>query len=326
MKKSAIILLAFGVWVCLGSEVFSQTTLSGDHIIDGDLDVGTSGNTSNLRVTGNTGLGVATAVRRLDVLGNSAATSYGLRIINPFAAPSSANRILQEFVMKNTSGADVVYGAIGAYSAGVTPGSEIGYISFHARDGGVLSTGVGVNITGKGQVFAGGAGSSGISDLTYKFVSLNGGLYVGGDGVTNAAAANVRQYGNNGNSPVFELFKHRGTTFHSYAPVINGDTVFTLVGTGVDTDSKKGELASMVIQVDAPPGVSSLPGRLIFKTTSPNSNVATERMRITSAGNVGIGKTNPTVKLDVNGDAKFSGKVTMIRQGDILMGEFGNPE
>ncbi|MBN8711989.1 MAG: hypothetical protein J0I10_21645 [Verrucomicrobia bacterium] len=205
MKKSAIILLAFGVWVCLGSEAFSQTTLSGDHIIDGDLDVGTSGNISNLRVTGNTGLGVATAVRRLDVLGNSAATSYGLRIINPFAAPTSSNRVLQEFVMENTSGADVVYGAIGAYSAGVTPGSEIGYISFHARDGGVLSTGVGVNITGKGQVFAGGAGSSGISDLTYKFVSLNGGLYVGGDGVTNAAAANVRQYGNNGNSPRYDF-------------------------------------------------------------------------------------------------------------------------
>lgn len=54
------------------------------------------------------------------------------------------------------------------------------------------------------------------------------------------------------------------------------------------------------------PNVSDMPGRLIFSTTSKGSQTGTERMRITSAGNVGIGTTTPSVKLDVDGgDIKF---------------------
>ena len=54
-------------------------------------------------------------------------------------------------------------------------------------------------------------------------------------------------------------------------------------------------------EVDGTPGLNDMPGRLVFSTTADGANTATERMRITNAGNVGIGTTSPSSKLDVSG-------------------------
>jgi hypothetical protein len=58
--------------------------------------------------------------------------------------------------------------------------------------------------------------------------------------------------------------------------------------------------------VDGTPATGSVPGRLTFNTT-PGGGTNQERMRITSSGNVGIANTNPTEKLDITGNLKFSG-------------------
>jgi hypothetical protein len=53
-------------------------------------------------------------------------------------------------------------------------------------------------------------------------------------------------------------------------------------------------------------GGGSTGGFLTFTT-----NAGSERMRITSAGNVGIGTTSPAEKLEVNGNATFAGNINV---------------
>jgi hypothetical protein len=53
-------------------------------------------------------------------------------------------------------------------------------------------------------------------------------------------------------------------------------------------------------EVDGTPGTGDMPGRLVFSTTADGNASPTERLRITSAGNVGIGTTSPAALLSVS--------------------------
>ncbi len=49
-----------------------------------------------------------------------------------------------------------------------------------------------------------------------------------------------------------------------------------------------------------------MPGRLTFSTTASGTTTPVERLRITNNGNVGIGTTTPTAKLEVIDGTQFS--------------------
>jgi len=54
-------------------------------------------------------------------------------------------------------------------------------------------------------------------------------------------------------------------------------------------DSSGGEFAQIIAEVDGGVGSSDYPGRLVFSTTADGASSPTERMRISSNGNIGIG-------------------------------------
>jgi hypothetical protein len=117
---------------------------------------------------------------------------------------------------------------------------------------------------------------------------------------TNGPALRVENYNSGNVQPRVGFFKSRGGTVGSNTIVQSGDALGEIDfwganGTGYNV------AAGIIGEVDGTPGATNdMPGRLIFLTTADASGTFAERMRITSAGNVGIGIT-PTEKLDVNG-------------------------
>jgi hypothetical protein len=125
-----------------------------------------------------------------------------------------------------------------------------------------------------------------------------------------------------------------GTTSTSYKLDVSGDGRFggttTAANTALTVRARSGDLGDLRFRFDAAgtlqrsyisdyyTGEASNIGfernnstgvGVITFDTSNGSFSPSERMRITSAGNVGIGTTNPTQRLEVNGDARFTGKI-----------------
>jgi hypothetical protein len=96
------------------------------------------------------------------------------------------------------------------------------------------------------------------------------------------------------------LGRSRGTANNDYTAVASGDGLGAISFQGAD-GTEFVEAASIRGHVDGTPGANDMPGRLMFFTTPDGSATSTERMRITSAGNVGIGTSSPSYKLDVSG-------------------------
>jgi len=103
------------------------------------------------------------------------------------------------------------------------------------------------------------------------------------------AAAFVR-YSSDSLAPSVQFLKSRNATYGSQTVVNIDDGLGTLRFVGSDGTNFI-QAASIASAVDGTPGTNDMPGRLVFSTTADGASSPTERMRIDSAGNVGIGGT-----------------------------------
>jgi hypothetical protein len=108
----------------------------------------------------------------------------------------------------------------------------------------------------------------------------------------------VGRFSNDAGYPRLKLSKSRSGTIGTNTTVQSGDSVGTIEFLGADGTSyvRASEITSAV---DGTPGTNDMPGRLVFSTTADGSASPTERMRIDSAGRVGIGVAGPLANLHI---------------------------
>ena len=143
---------------------------------------------------------------------------------------------------------------------------------------------------------------------------------LGGDSITplvqshltsgNAGFGAFRWSANSGGTNI-RLVKSRGASIGTNAIVSSSDTLGVI---GFDGDDGTAFIPAAYITgaVDGTPGTNDMPGRLMFSTTADGASTPTERMRIDSSGNVGIGTTSPSTKLAVAGSLGVTGQANFV--------------
>jgi hypothetical protein len=102
----------------------------------------------------------------------------------------------------------------------------------------------------------------------------------------------------------FEGRRARGSVASPTA-VTSGDLTAMYLGEGYDGSAYR-TAGGMMVFADGAVSAGKVPGRLVF-ATADSTGISSERMRISSAGYVGIGTTTPQAILDVRGGAGVSG-------------------
>jgi hypothetical protein len=118
--------------------------------------------------------------------------------------------------------------------------------------------------------------------------------------VVNSAGISNLRTGNNSSPSYLVLAKTRATSAGSFAILQNNDIVGDISFAADDGTDYATNAAKIRCEVDGTPGANDMPARLVFSTTADGASLPTERMRINSSGNVGIGTNSPGTKLHVN--------------------------
>jgi hypothetical protein len=119
------------------------------------------------------------------------------------------------------------------------------------------------------------------------------------------------------------LGKARGGSSSSPTILSSGDSIGRVIFRG-HAGATSGFLQAAYIDatVDGTPGTNDMPGRLVFSTTADGASFPTERMRITSGGNVGIGTTSPGARLQVEGVADAASSTLVITATGVCSAAF----
>lgn len=102
-----------------------------------------------------------------------------------------------------------------------------------------------------------------------------------------ATNINVSRFSADNLQPYMTFVKSRGATLGTATVVAASDPLGTIGFYGADGTAAR-EAANITVVVDATPGASDMPGRMVFNTTTDGVSTASEAMRISQNGQVVI--------------------------------------
>ena len=112
----------------------------------------------------------------------------------------------------------------------------------------------------------------------------------GTGGGANTTAISITQNSDDANPAKFSLTKTRSTAVGGVTAVVDDDNLGRIDFSGADGTDAITVAARIDAEVDGTPGSNDMPGRLVFFTTADNASSPTERLRITSDGQLELRK------------------------------------
>jgi len=163
-------------------------------------------------------------------------------------------------------------------------------------------------ITAAGNVISG--NTSTIPVPTYSGSSLQTlGVYRIATGTPDSSYGSFLFNGSGTQSPQFIFARSIGPTIGDFTLTPSAAVLGAIAFNGAD-GTKFSTAANIIAAVDGTSAANDMPGRLVFGTSADGSDSPTERMRITSAGNVGIGVSAPVNRLQISGSFGRGAPVT----------------
>jgi hypothetical protein len=305
--------------VTIGSGAVDPTTLTFDSDAGTDGTLSWTGATDAFQMNGNLGIG------------GPPAASYPLHVNKNVTSPlyitnQNANASGVAVFRAESDTTAVNINAYGSTFAGTIFGQSV------AGMGGLF------DVTGNGLMIGGipagkpvfiGAGNTLAQTITDADTTVHGILNVSPTGYSSARLGQRLSTDNAGNyggaafttwsagsalhSAFFEINRSRSSTMGTHTIVQSGDSLGYIIFRGSDGAAfQSGGWISA--SVDGTPGANDMPGRLSLNTTPDGGVTPNERVRIDSAGRVGIGTValNTDSRLEIEGHLTFEGSPPVV--------------
>jgi hypothetical protein len=294
--------------------IYSDGAGSGGKMVDAFTDLHVNGLTSE--VDGNT---AALTVRSTDADANLGPQLTFDRLSSSPADGDITGKIT--FQAQNDASEDTVYSSIESSIVDASDGTEDGQLQINTKLAGTARSRMLLNSTE--TVF-----NDGSQDLDFRvetdtdanalFVQGNTNRVMLGFNANIAVAAinphlsvvgtdngstsvGVVRYSADNGGPRLVLGKSRNGSIATGGGTIvqSGDTVGLIQFAADDGGDVATQAVQLLASVDGTPGTNDMPGRFVIKTTADGANSPTEHLRITDAGDIGIGDSAPATKLHV---------------------------